>query len=56
MFQLSKNYEKQFHFAISQALLAQAETMLSELTEGPFNIKFKEYGWEDLELGGKLCI
>ena len=56
MFQLSKDYGKQFHIAISRTLLVQAAAMLSELTEGPFDIKFKEYGWEDLELGGKLCI
>lgn len=44
------------NIAISPNLLAQATTTLSELTEGPFDIKFREYGWEDLELGGKLCI
>lgn len=44
------------NIAISWTLLVQAVAMHSELTEVPFDIKFREYGWEDLELGGKLCI
>ncbi|XP_057874029.2 uncharacterized protein LOC131079997 [Cryptomeria japonica] len=42
------------NIAISRKRLAQAAAMLGELSEGPFDTKFSEYGWEDLELGVRL--
>jgi hypothetical protein len=40
--------------AISRRLLLKAGELLGNAAEGPFDADFSEYGWEDLELGGKI--
>lgn len=39
--------------ALSRRLLLKAGSLLKGVSEGPFDADFSEYGWEDLELGGK---
>eukprot|EP01018_Ginkgo_biloba_P013675 Gb_30760 [translate_table: standard] len=40
--------------AVSRRRLIQAANIFGDLTEGPFDSNFSEYGWEDLELGVRL--
>ncbi len=39
--------------ALSKRLLLKAGNLLTSGHDGPFDADFSEYGWEDLELGGK---
>lgn len=39
--------------ALSRRLLLEAGNLLTTSGDGPFDSDFSEYGWEDLELGGK---
>lgn len=39
--------------ALSRRLLLSAGNLLISGYDGPFDADFSEYGWEDLELGGK---
>lgn len=41
--------------ALSRKLLLKAGNLLASAHDGPFDADFSEYGWEDLELGGKNC-
>ena len=41
--------------ALSRRLLLEAGNLLTSGYDGPFDADFSEYGWEDLELGGKNC-